>query len=305
MAHPRSRGENGEGAWAQGLFGGSSPLTRGKPRMGPREVAPVRLIPAHAGKTAAWLDGLGVPGAHPRSRGENPPTGKLIGLCTGSSPLTRGKRKAENGERVLGGLIPAHAGKTRAGAVIAARAGAHPRSRGENMQKAAEGAGRSGSSPLTRGKHGLGQVTGLGDRLIPAHAGKTTRTSRPRSRQSAHPRSRGENASINPRATRGYGSSPLTRGKLGRDLHARLDVGLIPAHAGKTMATADPSPSVVAHPRSRGENEIMTKRCNVCQGSSPLTRGKPHLARQPPQSGRLIPAHAGKTVRSLPTALIA
>ena len=52
-------------------WGGSSPLTRGKPEL-PEDIAGVvGLIPAHAGKTAggprrgrgAW--------AHPRSRGEN------------------------------------------------------------------------------------------------------------------------------------------------------------------------------------------------------------------------------------------
>ena len=51
-AHPRSRGENFKMASAVRLFGGSSPLTRGKlrPRPGRQDVR--GLIPAHAGKTA-------------------------------------------------------------------------------------------------------------------------------------------------------------------------------------------------------------------------------------------------------------
>ena len=71
------------------------------------------------------------------------------------------------------------------------------------------------------------------------------------------------------------GSSPLTRGKLGGNLDARLDVGLIPAHAGKTL------------------NAAMA--ANPIGGSSPLTRGK--LLRSIVQQGvqGLIPAHAGKT----------
>ena len=50
-----------------------------------------------------------------------------------------------------------------------------------------------------------------------------------------------------------------------------------------------------AHPRSRGENvgDLGDEGC--CIGSSPLTRGKPCERRTLTHSGRLIPAHAGKT----------
>ena len=51
-AHPRSRGEN---LWSPSLrVGGlgSSPLTRGKPAQEGTNLQTVRLIPAHAGKTA-------------------------------------------------------------------------------------------------------------------------------------------------------------------------------------------------------------------------------------------------------------
>ena len=50
-AHPRSRGENVDGE--VGVFAGcgSSPLTRGKLPVQTPDQSPVRLIPAHAGKT--------------------------------------------------------------------------------------------------------------------------------------------------------------------------------------------------------------------------------------------------------------
>ena len=51
-----------------------------------------------------------------------------------------------------------------------------------------------GSSPLTRGKHGAGNVIALRPRLIPAHAGKTSYSPLLSFSQAAHPRSRGENA---------------------------------------------------------------------------------------------------------------
>ena len=52
-------------------FGGSSPLTRGKPQqlIGYGQLR--RLIPAHAGKTGALRALSGAQEAHPRSRGEN------------------------------------------------------------------------------------------------------------------------------------------------------------------------------------------------------------------------------------------
>ena len=93
------------------------------------------------------------------------------------------------------------------------------------------------------------------------------------------------------------GSSPLTRGKLRRKRSPILRHGLIPAHAGKTrLATKRARPST-AHPRSRGENLIGVAADLSAQGSSPLTRGKLEHRHDLVPTGRLIPAHAGKTRR--------
>ena len=95
---------------------------------------------------------------------------------------------------------------------------------------------------------------------------------------------------------RGWGSSPLTRGKREGDTLSHQIQGLIPAHAGKTATIASKSSTSVAHPRSRGENVEPLHGVAVHEGSSPLTRGKRlNLARPRPYGG-LIPAHAGKTV---------
>ena len=53
--------------------------------------------------------------------------------------------------------------------------------------------------------------------------------------RAAHPRSRGENVDLVDNFGLEDGSSPLTRGKPGRGQQELLAVGLIPAHAGKTM----------------------------------------------------------------------
>ena len=111
-AHPRSRGENRVLKPGGYLLAGSSPLTRGKLPVPLGDVAPGRLIPAHAGKTARGQRSCLRAAAHPRSRGENrglaPP-----GLGgQGSSPLTRGKHVAFVAHKLADRFIPAHAGKT-------------------------------------------------------------------------------------------------------------------------------------------------------------------------------------------------
>ena len=51
-----------------------------------------------------------------------------------------------------------------------------------------------------------------------------------------------------------------------------------------------------AHPRSRGENPSSSRYRKTVRGSSPLTRGKQEGPGPTRGRGRLIPAHAGKTL---------
>ena len=237
-AHPRSRGENPSEIQFLESRAGSSPLTRGK--QGRRQAAAIRtgLIPAHAGKTVASLALAVSAGAHPRSRGENWPASGIAARGEGSSPLTRGKLYCAYCLRSLWGLIPAHAGKTQPHPGRYQRNGAHPRSRGENDDGDAAALGVGGSSPLTRGKLGLG-ISGEPVRgLIPAHAGKTSTRASWCGRTWAHPRSRGENVGSSPPVGSRSGSSPLTRGKPGGAHELLHRERLIPAHAGKTGCDA-------------------------------------------------------------------
>ena len=111
-AHPRSRGENHAAFLMYSYTVGSSPLTRGKPRVKAREVKRGRLIPAHAGKTSVAVQSERGYRAHPRSRGENAVMATPEVVAAGSSPLTRGKRAWSKIARICVWLIPAHAGKT-------------------------------------------------------------------------------------------------------------------------------------------------------------------------------------------------
>ena len=95
--------------------------------------------------------------------------------------------------------------------------------------------------------------------------------------------------------TRLRGLIPAHAGKTNRVPCKPGDAGLIPAHAGKTTGQTAVRGGDWAHPRSRGENDILNATGFRLTGSSPLTRGKPARGRVTFRSGRLIPAHAGKT----------
>ena len=233
-AHPRSRGENRVTSLAAAHSGGSSPLTRGKREACPRTAARERLIPAHAGKTRALERSRARLEAHPRSRGEN--TGDIEDAVreAGSSPLTRGKPTNLRWQVPQMGLIPAHAGKTMEERAAHVKQQAHPRSRGENPALPSREEPGAGSSPLTRGKHECDVRYLVRSGLIPAHAGKTGVERGPSHQKKAHPRSRGENLWMHLTSRRPRGSSPLTRGKHFESDPDGSQMGLIPAHAGKT-----------------------------------------------------------------------
>ena len=151
-AHPRSRGENFCGCSAPDADWGSSPLTRGKLRTSTASTRWTGLIPAHAGKTMSSYPSRPCRWAHPRSRGENCLCLSVCATPRGSSPLTRGKPPRPPRPANPCGLIPAHAGKTKAFPQSRKSCWAHPRSRGENTGKLINGVTHRGSSPLTRGK---------------------------------------------------------------------------------------------------------------------------------------------------------
>ena len=197
------------------------------------------------------------------------------------------------------GLIPAHAGKTWRSSCQSCWWGAHPRSRGENGYRLGHNVTFLGSSPLTRGKLDARRLGGDRPRLIPAHAGKTSPLRAGPTCPQAHPRSRGENSLTETSQEIDWGSSPLTRGKRQRDRARRRTDGLIPAHAGKTPDRLAPALLARAHPRSRGENSWLPSDTRTTLGSSPLTRGKRSYGEAGSTWDGLIPAHAGKTPRTV------
>ena len=156
-------------------------------------------------------------------------------------------------------------------------------------------------------------------RNIPAHAGKTPSNLIFCSMKPEHPRARGENPFEELTPEIQAGTSPRTRGKLCQSAGTPRLHRNIPAHAGKTTSPALRSfaprniPAHAGktawgeglvwgdgeHPRARGENVCFGGRRWVGWGTSPRTRGKLEMYLDQAGNLRNIPAHAGKTHRTL------
>ncbi len=151
-------------------------------------------------------------------------------------------------------LIPAHAGKTLAEVRDHRRPRAHPRACGENSKLRSQALPRYGSSPRMRGKQWKMFAANCPSGLIPAHAGKTYFGIYRWRPKPAHPRACGENMSVAAMSPVRRGSSPRMRGKPVCSCGWRGTVGLIPAHAGKTLSGKLERDEAGAHPRACGEN---------------------------------------------------
>ena len=180
---------------------------------------------------------------------------------------------------------------------------AHPRAGGENSTPFAASCAVMGSSPRGRGKRIMGQQAARGQGLIPARAGKTGKPTSSQRGRAAHPRAGGENARVPVAITASPGSSPRGRGKRVSVVSVIVGLRLIPARAGKTGAPATTCGAVPAHPRAGGENHFGNLSARKFLGSSPRGRGKLLRSKRHVPAPGLIPARAGKTTRSTPTAL--
>ena len=196
----------------------------------------------------------------------------------GSSPLARGSRHLGDDRHRGHGLIPARAGLTSRAWPSPASSRAHPRSRGAHVLPSVLTERTSGSSPLARGSRFLVAHRRRDRGLIPARAGLTRPRPPPRTRERAHPRSRGAHPGWMVSAVVLPGSSPLARGSL----------------AWRWRCGAGPW----AHPRSRGAHDADTSSAQIRLGSSPLARGSPVRRHAGPAPHGLIPARAGLTRRS-------
>ena len=91
------------------------------------------------------------------------------------------------------------------------------------------------------------------------------------------------------------GSSPRMRGKRQAHSFAQSPLRIIPAHAGQTESSSNPSRFRSDHPRACGANWTSTSCLRRLPGSSPRMRGKHGQFVVSHVCCRIIPAHAGQT----------
>ena len=175
------------------------------------------ITPAHAGKTCSDRKRNVPSGDHPRACGENGACFSITTGIMGSPPRMRGKRGGSGEKGALGGITPAHAGKTRRPPPRSSAKRDHPRACGENCSLSSHQSDTMGSPPRMRGKplDLVIVVCALG--ITPAHAGKTAADAAGESVNGDHPRACGENkGGFSTRRTM-MGSPPRMRGKRRKD----------------------------------------------------------------------------------------
>ena len=175
-------------------------------------------------------------GDHPRIRGEHPAEPRDDADRLGSSPHTRGARKASLAGWVSSRIIPAYAGSTYCWEDPTDTDRDHPRIRGEHPFMVALLGIAWGSSPHTRGAPQAPLGRGRLRRIIPAYAGSTVPVAERCAGEEDHPRIRGEHPDSQRHDPKGDGSSPHTRGAPQEQVGHVYHYGIIPAYAGSTTA---------------------------------------------------------------------
>ena len=173
--HPRACGEKVTPSRMLVGMSGSPPRMRGKENATGRKVRCTRITPAHAGKRILADVRAVQPGDHPRACGEKFAS-VLVDRCKpGSPPRMRGKVQNVPAEGALGGITPAHAGKSRQRYAPERQSQDHPRACGEKKGRMEMTLSKRGSPPRMRGKvnHPGEYPILLG--ITPAHAGKRNR----------------------------------------------------------------------------------------------------------------------------------
>ena len=171
----------------------------------------------------------------------------------GSSPHTRGTHDQGLRRQKEGRFIPAYAGNAPCHLPGSGGRSVHPRIRGERLAAYGRDRRRNGSSPHTRGTQ-LPPTRPLPvGRFIPAYAGNAPPSLCSARATPVHPRIRGERLNQEAIDGIGDGSSPHTRGTLGKTGRPVPWDRFIPAYAGNAHGSPAPMPAAPVHPRIRGE----------------------------------------------------
>ena len=174
-------------------------------------------------------------------------------MAKGSSPRMRGAVLAGGGASCSLGIIPAHAGSSRAKPLHYRERGIIPAHAGSRYCLSGNTRVAAGSSPRMRGA-AVAHIAEIGiSGIIPAHAGSRAAHTRWHRRNRDHPRACGEQGRDVDRCRSRAGSSPRMRGAARQDLSQGQASGIIPAHAGSRARKQIRMKSRWDHPRACGE----------------------------------------------------
>ena len=253
---------------------GSPPRMRGKHSRRHNSSRVPGITPAHAGKTTCSRVAVRHRGDHPRACGENGDIIPRTASTKGSPPRMRGKHHIYNVVRLQIRITPAHAGKTGQSAILQKPKRDHPRACGENRSRAWKRKRKRGSPPRMRGKPVPLYQPNADRGITPAHAGKTCSQGRRAQCSRDHPRACGENVDDVLAKGGQQGSPPRMRGKLLEFDSPAFQIGITPAHAGKTPQNWMWTWWGRDHPRACGENTMNSYQAGKKLGSPPRMRGK-------------------------------
>ena len=195
--HPRACGEKGRCLVCAVMHQGSPPRMRGEEGFPVCLETPLRITPAHAGRSILdFAEGV-LSEDHPRACGEKNDCCQPQFDLQGSPPRMRG----EDNFRWCGssgqGITPAHAGRSELQSIIDQLFGDHPRACGEKA-KVRPGQGcLPGSPPRMRGEVVRKVVLSMKIGITPAHAGRSLFPSYTCRAKRDHPRACGEKSMRN------------------------------------------------------------------------------------------------------------
>ena len=255
------------------------------------------IIPAHAGLTNIRPFPKILYRDHPRACGAHRAHNPGIKKDPGSSPRMRGSPACNDVAVDERGIIPAHAGLTFLENHYHFRFWDHPRACGAHLSDCSVERARMGSSPRMRGSRKLWEHLLYHDGIIPAHAGLTMGQRMMPLVKRDHPRACGAHKLSAACRILSGGSSPRMRGSPRGGRHDIHEIGIIPAHAGLTLARHIRAYQAGDHPRACGAHAVTKDAVKALRGSSPRMRGSRIMIESWLFNGGIIPAHAGLTIR--------
>ncbi len=277
LTAPRARGDGPSSRDSAGSMSACSPRTRGWSTLLTDRAVDKGLLPAHAGMVRSCGSSRTTVRTAPRARGDGPDRRGQRHRAGNCSPRTRGWSSAHTCAAVCRNLLPAHAGMVRRNVAAIAQRVAAPRARGDGPIPDAGAGVWLDCSPRTRGWSQHQPQDGVGNCLLPAHAGMVRGRCGRSPTSAAAPRARGDGPALVSAIACPNVCSPRTRGWSVGDRVGVGGVGLLPAHAGMVLPSAAATALTSAAPRARGDGPDAS-------GSS----GDTHS---------LLPAHAGMVLR--------